>query len=83
MLCKHCGKNSPVDTLRPKQNGRHFPNNNFKCIFLNEKGRILDTIRQKFVNKGPIDNNTALVHNGLVPNRGQAIIWINDGVSDF
>ena len=25
-----------VNTLRPRQDGRHFPDNIFKCIFLNE-----------------------------------------------
>ena len=34
---------------------------NFKCIFLNEKICILIEISLKFVPKGPIDNNPALV----------------------
>ena len=25
-----------INTLRPSQNGRHFPDDIFKCIFLNE-----------------------------------------------
>ena len=25
-----------LNTLRPRQNGRHFPDDVFKCIFLNE-----------------------------------------------
>ena len=25
-----------INTLRPRQNGPHFPDDNFKCIFLNE-----------------------------------------------
>ena len=25
-----------INTLRPRQNGRHFPDDIFKCIFLNE-----------------------------------------------
>ena len=29
-----------VDTLRPRQNGRHFADDNFKCIFLNENAWI-------------------------------------------
>ena len=33
----------------------------FKCIFLNEKLHILIQISLKFVPKGPIDNNPALV----------------------
>ena len=29
-------KDKLVNTLRPRQNGRHFPDDIFKCIFLNE-----------------------------------------------
>ena len=35
--------------------------NIFKCIFLNENFSILIKISLKFVPKGPIDNNLALV----------------------
>ena len=42
------------------------------------KFHISITISQKFVPKGIIDNNHALVlNNGLAPNRRQAIIWTN------
>ena len=47
--------------LRPRQNGRHFPDNTFKRIFLNENIRILIKISLKFVPKGPINNIPALV----------------------
>ena len=50
-----------LNTLRPRQNGRHFPDDIFKCIFLNESKRILIEISLKFVPKGPIDNIPALV----------------------
>ena len=30
-----------INTLRPRQDGRHFPDDIFKCIFLNENARIL------------------------------------------
>ena len=33
----------------------------FKRIFVNEKGQIVITFSLKFVLKGPIDNNNALV----------------------
>ena len=33
-ICNWVG--SSLNTLRPRQNGRHFPDNVFKCIFLNE-----------------------------------------------
>ena len=43
------------------QNGRHFADDIFKCIFLNEKVQLLTKISLKFVPKGPIDNNPSLV----------------------
>ena len=45
----------------PGQNGRHFADDSFKCIFVNEKFCILIKISLKFVPKGPIDNTPALV----------------------
>ena len=50
-----------LNTLRPRQNGRHFPDDLYKCIFLNENVWILIRISLKFVPKGPINNNPALV----------------------
>ena len=50
-----------VKTLRPRQNGRHFADDIFKCIFLNENVWISIEISLKFVPKGPIDNIPALV----------------------
>ena len=50
-----------LDTLRPKQNGRCFADDTFKCIFLNENVRISIKISLKFVPKGPINNIPALV----------------------
>ena len=43
------------------QNGRHFTDNTFKYIFLNENVIILDKISLKFGLKGPINNIPALV----------------------
>ena len=54
------GSTDPL-TPRPRQNGRHFPDDIFKCMILNENVWIPNTIRLKFVPKGQIDNNTALV----------------------
>ena len=45
----------------PGQNGRHFADDIFECIFVNEKVCILIKISLKFVTKGPIDNITTLV----------------------
>ena len=50
-----------VNTLRPRQDGRHFADDIFKCIFLNENVSIAIKISLKFVPKGPINNNLALV----------------------
>ena len=50
-----------VITLRPRQNGRHFPDDLFKCIFLNENVWISIKISQKFVPKCATDNIPALV----------------------
>ena len=50
-----------INTLRPRQNGRRFADDTFKCIFLNENVRILIMISLKFVPNGPINNNPELV----------------------
>ena len=50
-----------VNTLRPRQHGRHFTDDTFKRIFLNGNVIISITISLKFVPKGPINNIPALV----------------------
>ena len=50
-----------VNTLRPRQNGRHFPDNIFNCICLNENVRISLEISPKFVPRHLINNTPALV----------------------
>ena len=50
-----------LNTLRPRQNGRHFADDTFKRIFLNENVIILIKISLKFAPKGPINNVPALV----------------------
>ena len=50
-----------IITLRPGQNGRRFADDTFKRIFLNENVDISNEISLKFVPKGPINNNPALV----------------------
>ena len=52
----------PINTLRPRQNVRHFPDDIFKCIFLNENAWISVKISLKFVPRGPINNIPTLVH---------------------
>ena len=51
----------PTYNSPPEQNGRHFADDILRCIFVNGKDCILIKISLKFVPKGPIDNNHALV----------------------
>ena len=50
-----------INTLRLRRNGRHFVDNVFNCIFLNENIWISIKISLTFVPKGPINNIAALV----------------------
>ena len=52
---------SRFNTLRPRQNGRHFADDVFKCIFMNGNLLISIKISLEFVPKGPINNIPALV----------------------
>ena len=80
MLFVHC-VHYWVNSSPPGQNGPHFADNIFRCIFQNEKFCIFIKISPKFVSKGPIDNNKAIgSDNDLAPNRHQAITWTKDGL---
>ena len=50
-----------INTLRPRQNGRHFPDDIFKCISLNENVWISIKMSLNFVPMGPINNIPTLV----------------------
>ena len=50
-----------IDSSPPGQNGRHFTDDIFRCIFVNEKFCILIKILLKFFPKGLINNKPALV----------------------
>ena len=50
-----------LNSSSPGQNGRHFAAYVFKCIFVNEKFCFFSKISLKFIPKGPIENNPALV----------------------
>ena len=49
------------NTLKPRQIGRYFSIDIFKCIFLNENVRISIKIPRQFGPNGPINNIPALV----------------------
>ena len=66
-----------VNTLRPRQNGRHFPDDIFEWIIWNENAWISINISLKFVPRGPINNIPTLIQ--VMAWRRQAIIWTNDG----
>ena len=57
----HVSTFSKFNTLRPRQNGRHFPDDILKWIFLNENVWISIEISLKFVPKCQINNILALV----------------------
>ena len=50
-----------INSSTPGQNGCHFADEGFKCIFVNEKFCTSVQNSLKFVPKGPVDNNPALV----------------------
>ena len=50
-----------LNTVTPRQNARHFADDIFKCIFLNENVWISIIISLKFVPRGQINNIQALV----------------------
>ena len=50
-----------LNTLRPRQNGRHFPDDIFKCIFVNKNVFVLIKISLNFVPNARIDKIPSLV----------------------
>ena len=61
---------SIFNILRPRQNGRHFADDIFKCIFLKENIWISNKISLKFVPKVRINN---------IPVLGQIMAWRRSG----
>ena len=51
----------PINTLRPRQNDHHFPDDIFKCIFFKEDVWILMRISPNFVSTGAFNIIPALV----------------------
>ena len=54
MECENVSQPGEVISSPPEQNGRHFADDIFRCIFVNEKFYSLIKISMKFVSKGPI-----------------------------
>ena len=59
LTCNHV--ETCFNTLRLRQNGRHFPDDIFKCIFLDENVWISIKVSLTFVPESPINNIPALV----------------------
>ena len=70
-----CGNITWINTLKPRQNGRHFADDPFECIFFNGNAWISIGISLKFVLKGTNNNTQALVAIMVWRRRRQAIIW--------
>ena len=60
ILCQD-KENAYFNTFRPRQNGHHFADDVFKCLYLNGNVWFLLKISLKFVPKGPINNILSLV----------------------
>ena len=67
-----------INTLRPRQDGRHFGRRHFQIQISQWKCYNIDKNSLNFVPKGPIDNKSSLLGNSLAPNKRQAITWTND-----
>ena len=52
----------PLNSSPPGQSGRHFTDGIYRYIIVNEMFCIVIKIALKFVPKGPINNNPALVY---------------------
>ena len=56
------GTNTRIfNTIWPRQNGRHFADNVFKCIFLTENIWFSNNVWLKYVHRGSIENVPSLV----------------------
>ena len=72
-----------INTLRPRQDGRYFPDDIFKCVFLNENVRISMKLSLKFVCKSPINNIHALVQILAWRRRGDKPFFLNQWWLDY
>ena len=78
-LSPYCDGTAGIFSIsRPRQNVRHFSDDNFKCTFLNENVWISTEISLKSVTTGPIHNIPALVQ--IMAWRRPAFIWTNHSV---
>ena len=67
---------SALNTLRQRQNGGHFPDDIFKCIFMNENVWVSIKDSTEVYSQGSSIGSD----NSLMLTKRQAIIWTNDGL---
>ena len=60
-LWRHSACRQGTTHVKPEQNGRHFPDDIFICIFLDGRFCILIQMSVKLVSKSAIENKSALV----------------------
>ena len=78
--CIRCLKVGIISTLRPRQNGRYFPDDNFKCIFLNENVWISIAVSLKFVPRVQLTIFQHWFREWLGADQATTIIWTHDGL---
>ena len=72
---------SELNILRPRQNGRHFPNDIFKRSLSDENVRVSINISLNFVPYGSNDKKPALVQIMALPQSGdKPLSWTHGGL---
>ena len=75
-----CSQLYILNSLRPTQNGCHFPDDILNCINLNEKSMNFDKDFTEVCFEGFNQHYTNIgSDNGFAPTRQLTIIWTNDG----
>ena len=74
-----CSWSKNINTLRPRQNGRHFADDILKCVFFSTNLWILIKISVKFVPRGPIHNTVGTPYNTAPYITGSNIAGLGHG----
>ena len=69
--------NIHINKLRPRQKGRHFDGDIFKCISVDES--VWMSIKISMILFPMVENSSIGSENGLVTWSQQAVFWTNDG----
>ena len=74
-------KQHSVNTVKWRQNGRHFAKGIFKCPFLMQILHFESNFTDVFFSEVSNQWASGGSGNGLVPNKQPAIIWTNEGLA--